>query len=379
MHILAVLPDDIKYQLCFWHCIRAVKTRLSVLGRHPAHYDPDEAFKEFDWINRDFVPINQMDEGLRTEENLRVAQTAIATLKLRLTGQTSEVPAPARPKIIIHLNGRLEKTHSLGGDSDNALEDFVDSLDDDGKILTRTPMQSTGGMAPHQYSSLVKLLLQPPPPMCSVRHPIGNNFFESLLAISASTPCSLIAQATLAAPKRSDMTPCGRCINFASFNGDCGRSGATCGLLGTVQKGALSGAISNTKPSIILFILALINSSISSRSRPRKTPHTLPQSLQKLVARPLGTQVYIVNLVAWTCSCGQQKYNAFLLCKHLVQAFHLPHPDFFREVVRRRVTPFYGHRLLVPKDGSELNVINSGTVSDGDDDVVEATQASSSA
>jgi hypothetical protein len=28
--LLAELPDDIKYQLCFWHCIRAVKTRLCV-------------------------------------------------------------------------------------------------------------------------------------------------------------------------------------------------------------------------------------------------------------------------------------------------------------------------------------------------------------
>jgi hypothetical protein len=54
-----------------------------------------------------------------------------------------------------------------------------------------------------------------------------------------------------------------------------------------------------------------------------------------------------------------------------VQAFDPPHPDFFREVVRRRVTPFYSHRLLRPKDGSELNLVDSGSVSDGDDDVVE--------
>jgi hypothetical protein len=55
----------------------------------------------------------------------------------------------------------------------------------------------------------------------------------------------------------------------------------------------------------------------------------------------------------------------------LVQAFDPPHPDFFREVVRRRLTPFYSHRLLRPKDGSELNLVDSGSVSDGDDDVVE--------
>ncbi|KAJ7460480.1 hypothetical protein B0H11DRAFT_2242054 [Mycena galericulata] len=98
-----------------------------------------------------------------------------------------------------------------------------------------------------------------------------------------------------------------------------------------------------------------------------------------LALRPLGNQVYITNLSTWTCSCGQQKYNAFLLCKHMVQAFHSPHPDFFHEVVRRRVTPFYSHHLLHPKDGSELNLVDSGSVSDGDDDTVEEKEPASMA
>ncbi|KAJ7847122.1 hypothetical protein B0H14DRAFT_3867552 [Mycena olivaceomarginata] len=70
---------------------------------------------------------------IRTKQkHLKVAQTAIPTLKLRLTGQTSEVPAPARQKIVIHLNGRLERApHSESlGDSDEALQSYVDSLDD---------------------------------------------------------------------------------------------------------------------------------------------------------------------------------------------------------------------------------------------------------
>ncbi|KAJ7787703.1 hypothetical protein B0H14DRAFT_2169547, partial [Mycena olivaceomarginata] len=85
-----------------------------------------------------------------------------------------------------------------------------------------------------------------------------------------------------------------------------------------------------------------------------------------LAVRPLGNQDYSPDLSTWTCKCGQPKYNAFLLCKHLVQAVHPPHPDFFREVVRRRVTPFYSHHLLRPKDGSELNPVDTGSVSDGD-------------
>ncbi|KAK6968935.1 hypothetical protein R3P38DRAFT_2479996, partial [Favolaschia claudopus] len=56
------------------------------------------------------------------------------------------------------------------------------------------------------------------------------------------------------------------------------------------------------------------------------------------------------------------------LCKHLVQAFHPPAPEFFQTVIRRRVQPFYSHSLLKPKDGSELCALESldGTVSDGD-------------
>ncbi|KAK6992406.1 hypothetical protein R3P38DRAFT_3331190 [Favolaschia claudopus] len=79
---------------------------------------------------------------------------------------------------------------------------------------------------------------------------------------------------------------------------------------------------------------------------------------KKLSCRPLGSQQYEIDLSSWTCTCGQQKYNAYLLCKHLVQSFHAPEPEFFQTVIRRRVQPFYSHRLLKPKDGSELEVFD---------------------
>jgi hypothetical protein len=101
------------------------------------------------------------------------------------------------------------------------------------------------------------------------------------------------------------------------------------------------------------------------------------KSWKALAKRPLGNGTYKTDLSTWTCSCGQQKYNAFMLCKHLVQAVEPPDPDFFREVVRRRVTPFYSHRLLRPKNGSELDVVDSGSISDGDG--VELTSATSTA
>ncbi|KAJ6467683.1 hypothetical protein C8R47DRAFT_1325955 [Mycena vitilis] len=70
-----------------------------------------------------------------------------------------------------------------------------------------------------------------------------------------------------------------------------------------------------------------------------------------LAARPLGTRQYKIDLVRWLCWCGSQKYDAYCLCKHLVQAVEPPDPVFFRE----------------PKDGFELEFGEvDGSVSDGD-------------
>lgn len=58
---LAVYPDA-KHQLCFWHCLRAIKTRLSILRRRPKHYNIKEAKEEFPWIDELFVPLAQSKE-----------------------------------------------------------------------------------------------------------------------------------------------------------------------------------------------------------------------------------------------------------------------------------------------------------------------------
>jgi hypothetical protein len=64
--MLAEMPIGVKYQVCFWHSIRIVKGRLCVLARRPAPYDSQAAFSRFDWIDRDFVPVAQMDPKLCT-------------------------------------------------------------------------------------------------------------------------------------------------------------------------------------------------------------------------------------------------------------------------------------------------------------------------
>ena len=46
----AVWPKA-KHQLCFWHALRAVKQQLAKNKDTPAPYDPEEAQRQFSFIN----------------------------------------------------------------------------------------------------------------------------------------------------------------------------------------------------------------------------------------------------------------------------------------------------------------------------------------
>ena len=61
---ITVFPN-IKHQLCFWHCIRALKKRLPIKDRAPAFYDVEAAMREFGWIDKTFVPLAQAGEVRR--------------------------------------------------------------------------------------------------------------------------------------------------------------------------------------------------------------------------------------------------------------------------------------------------------------------------
>lgn len=93
---------------------------------------------------------------------------------------------------------------------------------------------------------------------------------------------------------------------------------------------------------------------------------SLKRHWRKLQDAPVSEKAYNVNKKMWTCTCGQQKYEAHHLCKHLVKAIQPPPPpEFFQEVYRHRVAPLYKHRLLDPElDYSELE---DGSITDGDD------------
>ncbi|KAF8233460.1 hypothetical protein L208DRAFT_1266739, partial [Tricholoma matsutake] len=53
---------------------------------------------------------------------------------------------------------------------------------------------------------------------------------------------------------------------------------------------------------------------------------------------------------------GQQKHHPQHLCKHLVQAVPPPPLTFWRQVIRRRVSPLYCHALIpIDEDGADVD------------------------
>lgn len=51
------------HQLCYWHVLKAIKKRLSILRRQPAYYNVKEATDEFPWIDKTFLPMSQRTDG----------------------------------------------------------------------------------------------------------------------------------------------------------------------------------------------------------------------------------------------------------------------------------------------------------------------------
>jgi hypothetical protein len=98
--LLAELPDDIKYQLCFWHCIRAVNTSLSVLGCHPAHHLPP--------FEQQLKPLHRtaQDSSLEwVKKRIIEAEASLAVLK-------TQVSHPREAKIFLNSM----KAQNIGGD-----------------------------------------------------------------------------------------------------------------------------------------------------------------------------------------------------------------------------------------------------------------------
>ncbi|KAJ6484693.1 hypothetical protein C8R45DRAFT_829659, partial [Mycena sanguinolenta] len=110
--LLGELPDDVKYQVCFWHSLRIVKGRLSVLARRPAFYDVKEAFAEFDWIDRDFVPVAQLDESLHTEVLSFLYNIYFINRHSRIVSRLLKMPSPRLNSAFQANHQRLQPPHA---------------------------------------------------------------------------------------------------------------------------------------------------------------------------------------------------------------------------------------------------------------------------
>ncbi|KAG6823000.1 hypothetical protein H0H92_011798, partial [Tricholoma furcatifolium] len=107
-----VFPDA-KHQLCFWHCLRALRTRFAILRRKPRHYNVLEAKREFpEFIDEEFVPLGQ---AKGPNPDTHVAKKAIPRLTVRLGGVLQNIaPEPtATPRLVVKFNGRIQSLVSL--------------------------------------------------------------------------------------------------------------------------------------------------------------------------------------------------------------------------------------------------------------------------
>lgn len=71
-----VFPNA-KHQLCFWHAIKAIRTRLAILRRQPGFYNAQRAHDEFHWIDTSFVPLGQLNDLTPSEVGSSQVYTVI--------------------------------------------------------------------------------------------------------------------------------------------------------------------------------------------------------------------------------------------------------------------------------------------------------------
>lgn len=88
-----------------------------------------------------------------------------------------------------------------------------------------------------------------------------------------------------------------------------------------------------------------------------------------LQSRSTSGRSYNTNVAQWTCDCGRQKYSAYCICKHLVQAVPKPSAKFWIQISRRRTVPIYQHPELHAHGGTHpaFRDPDAGTISEGDD------------
>ncbi|KAG6848015.1 hypothetical protein H0H93_004170 [Arthromyces matolae] len=425
----SVFPDA-KHQLCFWHCLRAIKTRLAILRRRPKDYDVLEAIKEFPYISRSFVPIGQSKE---TNPDTYVAPKATPRVTVRFNGELqNQPPKPSAhpPRLILRLNGRVRTIVALpksfqtspiddpveedGNSSDvdvetddtNDLRNQVDQLFDKddreeedgpdwmfekGELTSKDPAY-VFCPAPHR-KQLLRLFTKH---FC--QHPIFLErdgqwdasriweqavfemydfcFRRGLREVWGYMWTSWYSRKIWSLWARSTspyLTRLRTTMNVENFWRQLKHD-----YLHHVSRPRLDQLVwilvNRVTPSYISRSENLNDEFRIGRSKKLTTYQVaFKKSWKELQQRSISDKGYQTDVPNWNCTCGQQKYHAQHLCKHLVHAVGTPHPDFWREVYRRRVAPIYRHSALVASSADQDSTSHisgdDGSITDGDDHV----------
>ncbi|KAL0569697.1 hypothetical protein V5O48_012270 [Marasmius crinis-equi] len=404
------------HQLCFWHCLRAIKTRLSILRRRPAPYDGQRAKAEYDFVDPEFKPLAQMtDEEIRAAD-LRIPTAAMPTLNVFLAGipQSQAPPPKDHEKIMIRINGEAVREYqekvkrgvalTLHADSEN-LDEAVESLDTDvdqedgpdwmfesGETTVRDP-NYTFCPAPHR-KQLLHLF---------TRHFCQHPFFpnrqgekrtaatikrdaawemysfckkrglrEVWAYMYNSWYCSTMwpLWARSSSPYLSRLRTTMNVENFWKQL----KHDQLHRLLHPRLDHLVHILIYDVGPHYINKMNALDPQLRLGRSRPPSPfQRAFRLSWNFLAAQKLregSIQEYHTDLQTWTCRCGRQMYHRHHLCRHLVhlvlstEGLGSPSAKFWVQVSRRRKVPLYKHSDI---QGTSAALLDTGTITDGDD------------
>ncbi|KAF5366172.1 hypothetical protein D9758_005759 [Tetrapyrgos nigripes] len=418
---LKAFPSS-KHQLCFWHCLRAVKQRLSILRRPPKFYDVTKTRNEFgDEIDKNFVPVGQVNEADRVD--FPMVEQALPRVTVRLQGVLQNT-APPKPRLVIRINGL---TRDINPDSENptvesgyesaeiqdndeedgycqdpdysALFDFNNTDDEYGPdwMFDESEKPSKDPLyvfcpAPHR-KQLLHLF---------TRHFCQHPLFPERLEEDGWTADQIRRNAVIEmyrfcyqrglrevwgymwtswySPKMWKLWARSTQANLLS------RLRTTMNVENFWKQLKHDNLHHILHPRLDQLVWILINEVVPTygvRIQELKMTMRLGTSrslspFQKSFKKDWNTlskqkipspNKYTTHIHTWTCNCGQQKYNAHCLCKHLVQAVSAPLPIFFQQVIQRRVHPFYRHPMLVPKghEYGQYTKVEDGSITEGDD------------
>ncbi|KAF9476024.1 hypothetical protein BDN70DRAFT_935408 [Pholiota conissans] len=416
---LAAFPEA-KHQLCFWHCLRAIRTRLSIIRRRPKFYDVKEAMMEFPWIDKDFVRCGQAN---LPQSSQYVAQTSIPRVSVFFQGvQQNTAPEPLVPtgkRMTIRLNNRVQSVVSLPPTlnltpNDEELDD--DLIEDDTlldqfeNLLNGSEQDSEDGpdwmfdkeettssdpnyvFCPSSHrKQLLRLFMKH---FC--QHPIfserkGGPLTAKQIRANAVKEMYDFCHTRGLREVWGYMWACWYTPKMwrlwaRSSSPYLSRLRTTTGVENFWRQLKHNYLHNHARPRLDLLVWILVSKvtrSYMARMQGLESTHRLGRSRAlttyqrrfkeswiQLERTTVSGKEYKTDVSMWSCNCGSQKYHPHHLCKHLVQAVGHPDKSLWKSLTRRRVSPLYRHPLLrstVDESYGGEFIEPDGTVTDGDD------------